>query len=169
MQYFTNLTSFAGFWGTAISSNSVNSLGTVYVNTTCLPPIAVTVESTTSVSNASSAGTIVGAVIGSVAGAIIIVAAIVIGIRIYRKSGEITTGRVVEQSDQEMLPKKTPQSLNTNKVMPFEVIPNHSVDEAGVTQQNYLETQEQRTFDNVTHTEMQAKSENGGKRSSKPK
>ena len=86
MQYFTNLTSFAGFWGTAISSNSVNSLGTVYVNTTCLPPIAVTVESTAnvSVSSASSTGTIVGAVIGSVAGAIIIAGAIVIGMRIYR-------------------------------------------------------------------------------------
>jgi hypothetical protein len=52
--------------------------------------------------------------------------------------------------------------------MPFEVVPNHSVDEAGVTQHNYLETQEQRTVDNVTSTELQTKSENA-KRLSKPK
>ena len=53
--------------------------------------------------------------------------------------------------------------------MPFEVVPNHSVDEASVTNHNYLETQEQKTVDNVAMNELQVKQERSIPRISKPK
>lgn len=78
----------------------VNSLGTTYVNMTCLPPIPdLAPIVSTSQSQSSDTGTIVGAVIGSVAGAIVLIAALYFVIRYLKKRNEITTGRVVELSD----------------------------------------------------------------------
>lgn len=53
--------------------------------------------------------------------------------------------------------------------MPFEVVPNHSVDEAGITNPNYLDTQEQKTVDNANVTDFNQKKEELKPRVSKSK
>jgi hypothetical protein len=78
---FTSANPLLGFWGTA-TQNIINSLGTVAVNTTCVPPFEPPGSSD---DESERAGNIVAIVFGTLLGIALIIAIIVTSIKVFGK------------------------------------------------------------------------------------